>query len=61
MHTINLTEFAVYEYKDLYAYIMLQNETVFRITMERHFVEPKDDKIMMVTEYYDALYFGEKL
>lgn len=61
MHTINLTEFAVYEYKDLYAYIMLQNETVFRITMERHFVEPKDDKIMMVPEYYDALYFGEKL
>jgi hypothetical protein len=54
-------EFADYEYKDLYAYLMLQNETAFRIIMERHFAEPKDDKIMIVTEYYDALYFGEKL
>ena len=54
-------EFSDYAYKDLYAYLMLQNATLFRITMERQFAEPKDDKIMIVTEYYDALYFGEKL
>jgi hypothetical protein len=54
-------DFSDYQYKDLYTYLMLQNETAFRITMERQFAEPKDDKIMIVTEYYDALYFGEKL
>jgi len=61
MHTLNLMEFADYTFKDFYAYLMMQNETAFRITMERHFEDPKDDKIMIVTEYYDALYFGEKL
>lgn len=61
MHTINLMEFTDYEYKDIYAYLMTNNETSFRITMERHFIAPKDDKIMIATEYYDALYFGQKL
>ncbi|MEO5945603.1 MAG: hypothetical protein ABIP79_02215 [Chitinophagaceae bacterium] len=61
MHTINLMEFADYEYKDLYAYLMLQNETVFRITMPKDVTASKADKVMIVTEYYDALYFGQKL
>lgn len=61
MHTINLMEFADYEYKDLYAYFMLKNETVFRIIMPKDVIASKADKIMIVTEYYDALYFGQKL
>lgn len=54
-------EFADYEYKNLYAYLMLQNETAFRITMPKDDSAEKTDKIMIVTEYYDALYFGQKL
>lgn len=54
-------EFADYEYKDLYAYLMLRNETAFRITMPKDVTASKTDKIMIVTEYYDALYFGQKL
>ncbi|MEP7239024.1 MAG: hypothetical protein ABI685_14190, partial [Ferruginibacter sp.] len=61
MHTINLMEFADYEYKALYAYVMLQNETAFRITMPKDANASKADKVMIVTEYYDALYFGQKL
>ena len=61
MHTINLMEFADYEYKDLYAYLMLQNKTAFRITMPKDVTASKADKIIIVTEYYDALYFGQKL
>ena len=54
-------EFADYTYKDLYVYLMLQNETAFRITMPKDDSVEKTDKIMIVTEYYDALYFGQKL
>ena len=61
MHTINLYDFADYQYKDLYKYLMQQNETSFRICIERRFIAPKDDKIMIATDYYDAFYFGEKL
>jgi len=61
MHEINLMEFTNYEFKDIYTYLMTVSETSFRITMERHFIAPKDDKISIATEYYDALYFGQKL
>ena len=61
MHTINLFEFSDYEYKDIYAYLMLQNETSFRITMPKHFIAPQEDKYIIATEYYDAIYFGQKL
>lgn len=54
-------EFADYEFKDIYTYLMTNKETSFRITMPRDLELQKGDKISIVTEYYDALYFGQKL
>lgn len=54
-------EFADYEFKDIYTYLMTNNETSFRITMPRDSELQQGDKISIVTEYYDALYFGQKL
>lgn len=62
MHTINLMEFTDYQFKDLYTYLMTNNEISFRITMPRDSeLRQRGDKISIVTEYYDALYFGQKL
>jgi hypothetical protein len=54
-------EFTGYEHKDIYAYLLTNNETAYRIIMEKHFVAPEDDNMEIATEYYDALYFGQKL
>ena len=55
-------EFSDYQFKDLYTYLMTNNETLFRITMPRDSeLRQRGDKISIVTEYYDALYFGQKL
>jgi hypothetical protein len=62
MITINLMEFADYKFKDLYTYLMTNKETSFRILMPRDSeLRQRGDKISIVTEYYDALYFGQKL
>lgn len=54
-------DFSDYDYKSIYAYLMVTNETSFRITMPRDSELQQGDKISIVTEYYDALYFGQKL
>lgn len=40
---------------------MTSSETTFSITMPRDPELQQGDKMSMVTEYYDALYFGQKL
>jgi len=54
-------EFSDYRFKDIYTCLMTNNETTFRIVMEKLCLAPKDDKIEIATEYYDALFFGQKL
>ena len=61
MHSIDLMEFTAYECKDIYAYLLLQEETVFHIRMEKHFIAPEAQRLDIELEYFDALYFGEKL
>lgn len=54
-------DFTDYDFKAIYTYLMTNNETSFRITMPRDSELQQGDKISIVTEYYDALYFGQKL
>jgi hypothetical protein len=54
-------EFADYDFKAIYTYLMTSSETSFRITMPRDPELQQGDKMSIVTEYYDALYFGQKL
>lgn len=61
MHAINLMEFTHYEFKDIYTYLMTNDETSFSIIMPRDPELQPGDKKSIVTEYYDALYFGQKL
>lgn len=60
-HIIDLFEFADYECYDIFEYLLMQEETVFRIRVDKHFTAPAAEKTEIVTEYFDALYFGEKL
>jgi len=61
MKTIDLFELRVTEYKDIYAWLLIQEETVFHISMKKFFVLPEHEKGLIAAEYYDALYLGEKL
>ena len=61
IHTIDLFEFANYGLNDIYEYLLLQEETVFRIRMEKHFIAPEDQRSEIEAAYFNALYFGEKL
>ena len=61
MLTINLMDFSDKDFKSIYSHLMQNSETHFRITMPRICMAPKDHKIEIGTEYYDALYFGQML
>jgi hypothetical protein len=61
MHTIHLLEFTGYEHKDIYSYLLTNNEADFRIIVEKLLIAPKDDNMDIAAEYYDAIYFGQKL
>jgi hypothetical protein len=61
MHSIHLMEFTGYEQKDIYAYLLANNETHFRIIVEKLFIAPGDDNMDIAAEYYDAIYYGQKL
>ena len=61
MYTINLLDFSEKDFKSIYIHLMQKSETHFRITMPRDSELQQGDKISIVTEYYDALYFGQKL
>lgn len=61
MHTIHLMEFTDYEQKDIYAYLLTINETDFRIVVQKLLIAPKDNNMDIAAEYYDAIYYGQKL
>ena len=61
MHIIDLLDFADYEPNDIYEYLLLQEETVFYIRWKRDFIAPEAERSDIEAEYFDALYFGEKL
>jgi len=61
MKTIDLFYFKDSEYKDLYAWLQNQHETAFHIIMTRYYTLPDADKRKIADEYYNALFFGEKL
>lgn len=61
MHTIHLMEFTAYDQQDIHDYLLTINETDFRIIMEKYAVAPVDDNGDIVSEYYDAIYYGQKL
>jgi hypothetical protein len=54
-------EFTGYEHKDIYSYLLTNNETFFRIIVEKDFIAPGDDNMDIAAEYYDAIYYGQKL
>jgi hypothetical protein len=61
MHTIQLLEFTDYEQKDIHAYLLTNNETHYRIIVKKDFIAPVDDNMDIAAEYYDAIYYGQKL
>jgi hypothetical protein len=61
MQTIKLVDFTDYENKDIYAWLLASNETAFRIVIEREFVDAANGDKPNPYEYYDAIYFGQKL
>jgi len=61
MHTINLEDFKSYSFTEIYSSLMKCNETSFRLILPRVNIAPEEGGIVIATEYYEALYFGEKL
>lgn len=61
MHTIKLADFTDHENRDIYAWLLACNETTFRIVVERESVDIAKGEKPDPYEYYDAIYFGEKL
>jgi hypothetical protein len=61
MLTINLMDFAMKDFKTIYIHLMQKNETHFRIIMPRDTEFLEGNNFSIVDEYYDALYFGQKL
>lgn len=61
MHTINLSEFRDYNSKDLYEYLMLQNETGFKILFSKETVKDVNDNFDVFWEYHLAAFIGQKL
>ena len=54
-------DFSDFDFKSIYTFLIKDNQASFRITMPKLCLAPKDDKIEIATEYYDALFFGQKL
>lgn len=54
-------DFADSPCREIYTYLLKTHETSFRVMMPKMLLAPKDARIEIATEYYDALYFGQKL
>jgi hypothetical protein len=61
MLTINLMDFSEKDFKTIYIHLMQKSETHFLIIMPRDTEFLEGDNFSIATEYYDALYFGQKL
>jgi len=61
MHTINIYEFENYDHKAIYQYIMLQNETVYRVIVPKEMKKPECDNFDVLWEYHIAANIGQKL
>ena len=61
MTTIYLDDFAEYEFKTIYQYLMSQRDTCFEIRLPKENVLDKDDQFFVFLDYYLAAYAGEKL
>ncbi len=61
MIIIKLNEFKAYDYKAVYEYLMVYNESEFKIVIFKESQALKDDNFMVFYDYYIALYIGQKL
>lgn len=61
MITLHIDEFADYDFKTVYQYLMLQQETSFEILIPKVNVLDKDDKFFVFLDYYLAAYAGQML
>lgn len=61
MLKININEFQDYDSKNLYEYLLVQNETEFEIIIPREAVEGIDDNYMLAIEFIGAAYAGQLL
>lgn len=61
MHTISISEFIKYDSKALYQYMMLQNETEYRVMVVKQTTKVKDEPFDIFWEYYQAAYMGQQL
>jgi hypothetical protein len=61
MHTIRLREFQNYERELIYEYLVLQNETEYRILYPKSTVDPTTERYMIFWEYHLVAYMGHKL
>ncbi len=60
MLTISINEFTGYDSKSLYEFLMLQNQTAFKIKIPKIYV-PGDDNFQVFWEYHQAAYVGHLL
>ncbi len=60
MLTISINEFTGYDSKSLYEFLMLQNQTEFKIKIPKIYI-PGDDNFQVFWEYHQAAYVGHQL
>lgn len=61
MVKININEFREYNSKNMYEYLLVQNDTEFEIIITREAVEGIDDQYFLATEFIGAAYAGQLL
>ncbi len=61
MLTIKLNEFKGYDYKAIYEYLMVHNESEFKIVIFKESQALKDDNFIVFWDYYISLFIGQKL
>ncbi|MCC7515216.1 MAG: hypothetical protein IT212_11055 [Bacteroidia bacterium] len=61
MPKININEFQDYNSKNMYDYLLVQNDTEFEIIIPREAVERIDDQYMLAIEFIGAAYAGQLL
>ncbi len=61
MVKININEFQHYDSKNMYEYLLVQNDTEFEIIIPREAVEGIDDQYMLAIEFIGAAYAGQLL
>ncbi len=61
MLILHIDDFADYDFKTVYEYLMDQEESSFEIIIPKENVPDKDDQFFLFLDYYLAAFAGEKL